>query len=130
LHKHYSILSSKKQGILALVRIAEKDQQQISSLQVKQLGLEDLYEMVPELTTPKIDQLHKMVAITRALSEGKPVGVSSQLGLGRTGTILACNLVSKGLNPNAAIEEVQSKSPGSIETEEQKNTVNLYASNI
>jgi atypical dual specificity phosphatase len=72
-----------------------------------------------------------MVAfITKALSEGKPVGVSCGAGLGRTGTILACYLVSKGLKLEMAVNEVRDKRPGSIETKEQEQAIKTYASRL
>jgi atypical dual specificity phosphatase len=72
------------------------------------------------MTAPKQHQIEKIIAlITISLSYGRPVGVSCSAGLGRTGTILACYLVSRGLDADAAINRVRMKRPGSIETREQ-----------
>jgi atypical dual specificity phosphatase len=43
--------------------------------------------------------------------------------MGRTGTFLACYLVSKGYSASNAIEKVRIKRPGSIETIEQQEVV-------
>lgn len=118
----------KKQGILALVRMAEKHKAKVSSLQVEQLGLWDCHEPVPDFTAPNPEQVSKMLQfITRSLSEGRPVGVSCGAGIGRTGVILACYLVSQGYNASAAIDEVRAKRPGSIETKDQEDAVKAYA---
>lgn len=118
----------KKQGVLALVRMAEKHKSKVSSIQVAQLGLRDCHESVPDFTTPSPAQVNKIVQfITGSLSEGQPVGVSCGAGLGRTGTILACYLVSQGYEAGAAIDEVRAKRPGSIETKSQEDAVKAYA---
>lgn len=52
------------------------------------------------------------------------VAVHCILGLGRTGTMLACYLVKdKGLAPADAIAEIRRLRPGSIETYEQEKAV-------
>ena len=61
--------------------------------------------------------------IDAALGAGKPVGVSCGSGFGRTGTVLACYLVSTGLNVSEAIKAVRQKRAGSIETPEQENAI-------
>lgn len=118
----------KEQGILALVRMAEKNRSRINSSQVEHIGLLDCHEPVPDFTAPKQEQISRMIAfITEAFSKERPVGVSCGAGLGRTGTILACYLISQGLGQEAAIREVRSKRPGSIETEEQEEAIIKYA---
>jgi atypical dual specificity phosphatase len=48
-------------------------------------------------------------------------------GLGRTGTMLACYFVKKGMPAPAAISHVRRIRPGSIETPEQADTITDYA---
>jgi atypical dual specificity phosphatase len=121
----------KEQGILALVRMAEKNKSRINGSQVEHVGLLDCHEPVPDFTAPKQEQTNRMIAfITEALSKGRPVGVSCGAGLGRTGTILACYLVTEGLSPEVAIKEVRSKRPGSIETEEQEKAIRTFATSV
>ncbi len=68
--------------------------------------------------------------INKSISEGKPVGVSCGAGLGRTGTVLACYLVSLGHSAEVAIGMVRTKRPGSIETETQEEAIKEYAAKI
>lgn len=118
----------KKQGVVALVRMAEKHKADVTSLQIAQQGLLDYHEPVPDFTAPSLAQVNKIVQfITWSLSEGRPVGVSCGAGLGRTGTILVCYLVSHGYEAGAAIDEVREKRPGSIETKSQEHAVKAYA---
>ena len=118
----------KKQGIKALVRMAEKNKAMVSAMQVEGLGLRDCYEPVGDFTAPTHAQINRMVSfISKSLSEGGPVGVSCGAGLGRTGAILACYLVNQGLSAEAAMTEVRNKRPGSLETREQEEAVRAYA---
>lgn len=121
----------KEQGILALVRMAEKDRARVNRVQIERLGLSDCHEPVTDFTAPKQAQIDTMITfITKSLSEGSPVGVSCGAGLGRTGTILACYLVSSCLSSETAINEVRAKRPGSIETKEQEESIRIYASRL
>lgn len=118
----------KEQGVLVLVRMAEKHKAEVTSVQIAQLGLRECHEAVPDFTAPGLVQVNKMVQfIEGSLAEGRSVGVSCGAGLGRTGTILACYLVSQGYEAGAAIDEVRAKRPGSIETKSQEETVKAYA---
>ena len=118
----------KKQGIMSLVRMAEKRGAEITSLHISQQELWDCYEPVPDFSAPVKVQIDKMVSfICKSLAAGRPVGVSCWGGLGRTGTILACYLVSQGYDADEAIDKVRAKRPGSIETESQKAAIKEYA---
>lgn len=118
----------KKQGILALVRMAEKHKAGVTSLQISQQGLWDCHEPVPDFTAPSKMQIDTLVEfITRSLAADRPIGVSCVAGFGRTGTILACYLVSQGFAADEAIKEVRAKRPGSIETKSQEDVVKAYA---
>ena len=68
--------------------------------------------------------------IEYSLSNHRTVGVSCGAGLGRTGTILACYLVTQGYDADAAINQIRKNRPGSIETQEQEDAIKAYALTI
>jgi len=121
----------KDQGINALVRMIESDKAIVKQKQITDLGMWDCHEPVPDFEAPEHNQINKVINfINTSLSAQRPVGVSCKAGLGRTGTILACYLVSQGYDTLAAINEIRNKRPGSIETKGQENAVKAYASTI
>jgi atypical dual specificity phosphatase len=54
-------------------------------------------------------------------SAPKPLLVTCEGGLGKTGTVLAAWLISQGKTPQEAIETIRKAEPGAIESEEQFN---------
>jgi atypical dual specificity phosphatase len=87
----------KKQGVLALVRMIEQKEAQISIEQIGNQGMWDCHEPIADFGVPNPEQLRKIIEfIDKSISEKRPVGVSCKAGYGRTGTILACYLVKTG----------------------------------
>ena len=118
----------KKQGILALVRMALPEEAKVNSAQIEHLGMWDCHEPVADFSAPEQGQIKRIVAfIVKSLEADRPVGVSCGAGIGRTGTILACNFVSQGWNSQKAITHIRRLRRGSIETKAQENAVIEYA---
>lgn len=94
---------------------------------VEEFGFSVKHIPVRDFEAPTLEQVEDFIAFAeKARAEGKKLVVHCDAGLGRTGTILACYLVSKGYNAAKAIEEVRAKRPGSIETFEQEELVVKY----
>jgi atypical dual specificity phosphatase len=99
-----------------LVRLAPEDETGLRRSQVARSEIQDCYEPVPDWTAPSQDQIDRVIAFIRtAVEHGEPVAVSCGAGCGRTGTVLACYLVAKGLSPNAAIDKLVIERPCSDE---------------
>ena len=91
-------------------------------------GLREVHLPVPDFTPPRPDQLAAGVrAMQQAVADGQRVAVHCAAGLGRTGTLVACYLVSRGLAPSEAIARIRAARPGSVETAEQQAAVVAYA---
>jgi atypical dual specificity phosphatase len=95
------------------------------------LGLTEIHLPVPDFTAPTPDQLMRGVqAIKLALRDGNRVAVHCAAGLGRTGTLLACYLVSLGMEPDVAMARVRANRPGSVETAAQEAAIEAFARRV
>ena len=97
---------------------------------INEAGLFALHVPVPDMEPPSPEQLeHCISAIERAHQRQMGVAVHCGAGLGRTGVVLACYFVTKGLTALNAIARVRRIRPGSIETDEQAEAVESFERN-
>ncbi|MFH1568841.1 MAG: dual specificity protein phosphatase family protein [Gemmatimonadota bacterium] len=112
------------EGIGAVVSLTEEPLDRVA---MARRSLRYLHLEVADMTAPDADELDRAVGfLDRAREDGLKSVVHCRAGLGRTGTLLACYLVSRGLSPSAAIAEVRRRRPGSVETEAQELAVHKY----
>lgn len=117
----------KRQGVGALVRLVETQESKVTTQEIREVGLEDYNEPVPDFHAPTQPQIEKIVEyIDSHVDAGVPVGVSCNAGIGRSGVILACYLVHKGWTAKDALELVRKKRGRGPEVPEQIIAVEIY----
>ena len=115
-----------QQGVRAVIRMEERT---IPADTGGHVDIVDLFVPVRDFTPPDQAQIQRMIDFIdeQAVRNDRPVVVSCYAGIGRTGTVLASYLVTRGFEPADAINEVRRLRPGSIQTPEQEAAVREYA---
>ena len=117
-----------KAGIGLCVNLHERP---LPADRLSSLGITHLHLPVPDFTAPSPETLAQAVsAIDETLSAGRAVSVNCGWGFGRTGTVVACWLVSHGMSPQEAINLVRVRRPKSIETVEQEQAIHSFAAKL
>ncbi len=119
------LLFLQQQGIKAIISLCERTPQP-DLLQKFQM----LHKHIPidDFSAPTLEQIEKAVHyIEKRINHAEPVLIHCRAGYGRTGTLLACYLVYRGMSAPQAIAEVRRARPGSLEVKSQERAVFEYA---
>ncbi len=94
---------------------------------LKKAGIRSVHYPVKDFHAPTIKQLNQFcITADKEIEGGGRVAVHCYAGKGRTGTFLAAYFVYKGAAAEGSIELIRELRPGSIETEEQENSVREF----
>lgn len=95
---------------------------------LNEAGLFSMHVPVEDMQPPAPRQIDLCLgAIEKAQAQEFAAAIHCGAGLGRTGTVLACYFVKKGMAAASAISHVRRVRPHSIETPEQADAVTDYA---
>jgi len=88
--------------------------------EMEERGIRWVWEPIPDFSPPTIEQMNRILKlIYENEKRGDKILIHCGAGLGRTGTVLACYLVSKRVDAQHAIEKVRNARPGAIESVSQ-----------
>lgn len=115
----------KIQNIHAIVSLTETP---LEKAFIEEFGFRYLHLPIPDFTPPTNEQIERFLSFYNGVeSQNCATLVHCGAGMGRTGTMLACVLVARGMQPEAAIDKVRTERPYSIETEEQEDAIRAFA---
>lgn len=115
----------REQGIQLLISLTEEP---LRRDWVNEAGLFAMHVPVVDLFPPSQKQIDLCLsAINKARTRQFGAGIHCGAGLGRTGTVLACYLVTQGLSGRDALARVRQLRAGSVETPEQEEAVEEFA---
>jgi len=116
----------RNKGIEAIVCLNKE--RPLDEEEVKTLGFEYAFIPVKDFTAPRMEDIREFVDFTgKMLTQNTPVLVCCEVGIGRTGTMLASYLVSLCFSPEEALERVKEKRGIGVESYAQKEAVFEYA---
>jgi len=106
-------------GIKAIVSLLE-DENSVENYESN--GFEKLWLPVIDHEAPTFEQVEKLVAFIDEQNEkGNQVAIHCKGGRGRTGTMIASYLISKGASYDEAMGQIDDKQPNAIKKEFQIN---------
>lgn len=120
----------KQQGITALVGIWEEGKSSApTERKVLRNGLiRFLREPIPDFTAPPPDQTTRILAwIDESIRDGHKVAVACGYGEGRTGTVLSCYFISRGLQPSDALRVMCERGRIPYENQHQRDFILAFA---
>lgn len=113
-------------GITTLVTLEEAATVPADALAT--VGIRALHFPIVDMGVPEVEAMAALCAdlATRAAA-GEVIAVHCRAGMGRTGTVLACQLITTGETASAALDAVRSINPRCVQSTTQVDFLRSYA---
>jgi len=122
-------------AVLSLLTVEEQKELDLAdeSSRVKSAGMKFYFLPIPDRQPPLTESEVRKAAeeIGQTLEAGKNVLIYCRQGIGRSGLMAACLLITKGLSSGAAVESVTAARGTPVpETPEQRRWIDHYAASF
>ena len=124
----YDLEALRRVGVTVLITLTERG---MDTAALSRFGIRNLWSGFPDMAAPPIEQAVTLCEqIHDFLNSGEVVAVHCRAGLGRTGTILAAYLIWEGNTAMDALETVRRVEPRWVQSEEQVNFLEEFATSV
>ncbi|WP_086930109.1 ATP-binding cassette domain-containing protein [Agarilytica rhodophyticola] len=124
----YDLAALKRVGIKMLVTLTEKE---FDSAALKEFGIKNIWFPIEDMNCPEIPEAINFCKEIEALLKNKiPTAFHCHAGLGRTGTMLASQLIWEGYTALEALEAVRKIEPRWVQSEIQTSFLTNFSLKI
>lgn len=125
----YDLRALKRVGVTVLVTLLE--QPFAGNEELKNYDIRNIWEMVEDMKAPSLEQARRICQqVDELMRDGETVAYHCKAGLGRTGTMLAAQLIWEGENAFDALEKVRYIEPRWVQSEEQVKFLEAFADEV
>ncbi len=112
-------------GVTCLVTLTTEP---LASESLREHGLQSVFFPIEDMDCPTEESAAELgMRVAALLAQGQVIGFHCKAGLGRTGTMLAAQLVFEGLDPHSALQRVRAIEPNWVQSEKQVKFLSRYS---
>ena len=124
----YDLKALKRVGVTVLISLTTKP---VDPELLKDYGIQGISFAMKDMSVPSTDGAQKMCQLVEQMtSTGAVVAYHCKAGLGRTGTMLACQLIWEGYSALEALESVRKIEPRWVQSDEQVAFLEQYSASL
>jgi atypical dual specificity phosphatase len=113
-------------GVTTLVTLEER--RTVDEQLLGRFGMTSIHAPIVDMGAPSVAEMEALCArLEVLLAEGQVVAAHCRAGLGRTGTLLACQLIYRGETPRVALERMRRLEPRAVQSDVQVEFLSAFA---